>query len=163
MNTKKRSKRLQKTTPTVACIFAALLVLVCLGGCVAQKTPSETESNAMSQANDVAEQERGESLADSMDSADLSGDVIDFDSTGFTLRPTQGDEETAMKPLQDVGTDRTIICAANVEVSNVYHNRNTGTSEETSATVSDIKIDSSVYVWLNNAGEARKIILFHLS
>ncbi|MEG0504455.1 MAG: hypothetical protein RR547_07390, partial [Raoultibacter sp.] len=70
---------------------------------------------------------------------------------------------TAMKPLQDVGTDRTIAFAANVQTTNVTYDRNTRRSVESPATTSDIKIDSSLYVWLNDAGEAQKIILFHLA
>ncbi|MEG0374841.1 MAG: hypothetical protein RR505_11255 [Raoultibacter sp.] len=163
MNTSKPSPIAKKTTTAAACVLAALLFLTCLGGCTAPKTSEATANNTLGQAQDRAEQGSEDALANSMESADLVGTVVDFDSAGFTFRPTQGDDETAMKPLQDVGTDRTIAFAANVQTTNVTYDRNTRRSVESPATTSDIKIDSSLYVWLNDAGEAQKIILFHLA
>lgn len=163
--TKETLPQLQdKTKAVLAWTAAAAISLACLGGCSAGGAGGAGSAGPsdLGPASDLAAGD-AEGSIDLIRGADLNGTVIDFDAEGFTLRPTEGDDETAKIPLQDVGTDRRVDFASNVQVSAVTHDRATGTSDEASASVEDLKVDSSVFVWLDEAGAARKIVLFRLA
>lgn len=145
-----------------ACVVAGMLALACLSGC-ANLGGGSSNSSGIDGLGPVDDRPAADALADKLDGADVVGTVVDFDEGGFTLRPTQGDEQTALIPLEDVGTDRTVPFAANPTVSIATFDRNAGTSSEAPGTLADVKIDSAVHVWLDDAGAAREIVVFRVA
>ncbi|WP_270298542.1 hypothetical protein [Eggerthella sinensis] len=161
MNIRTPLRPQDKTKAALAWTLAAAMALACLGGCSVSETEGPSDAEGFDRLADLPA--GGDALSNQLSGADLYGEVVDFDAGGFTIRPTEGDEQTAKIPLQDQGTDRIVRFAAQPEVSVVTFDRASGTASEAPAALDEIKTDSSVYVWLDNEGEARKIVLFRLA
>lgn len=152
-----------KARALLALAISATLFFVCLTGCSAPSSStniSEEENIGATSDSSATDKKDTQAL---LQSADLQGSVANFDAKSLTIRPVQGDDETAVQPLQDVGTDETVSFADNVRVSTVTYDPDTRASQEAPSSLEDIKLDSSVFVWLDDAGAVSRVVLFRMA
>ena len=83
--------------------------------------------------------------------ADAVGLVVDVDGSGFTLRPDQGDAETAIIALEETGEERYLEYAAGCAFV---------IAQGDVATAEVVKKDASAYVFLDTDGLVSKVAIF---
>ena len=126
-----------------AAAFAAMALS--LAGC---STPSEAPDPPADAFGNVSEAPRGSAM------------LTQADAVGFTLRPDQGDAETAIIALEETGEERYLEYAAGCAFVIAQGDVATGEVTEVPATAEVVKKDASAYVFLDTDGLVSKVAIF---
>ncbi|RDB64307.1 hypothetical protein C1878_00095 [Gordonibacter sp. 28C] len=148
----KKTMWMRRLTAAVAAAAVAAAVFS-LVGC---STPTGSASDDMASPNDKAAPTDKSGLS----GADLNGLVVDFDESGLTLRPDEGDDETAKISLIETGAEQRLEYADGCQFVIAHGNVSTGTVSEEPATAETVKKDASAYVWLDASGLVEKVAVF---